>query len=253
MAEQITKAATLRQIVVEHPETRPVLERYDVDYCCGGARPLDEAAAEADVDVEELLRALDEAVTAQKEQPSSTVNWSEGKLTELADYIESTHHPFMKRQLPRISELFEKVIPAHEEPHGPMLRRMQQVFSALREEIEMHLQKEEQVLFPHIRRMEDYAEGSGPRPIIHCITVRNPVQQMELEHDHAGHALEEMREAADGYRLPEDACEAFHALYDALQELEADLHEHIHLENNILFPRAIALEQNTLTDAPQSI
>ncbi|MFO7957643.1 MAG: iron-sulfur cluster repair di-iron protein [Candidatus Brocadiia bacterium] len=253
MPEQITKAATLRQIVVEHPETRPVLERYELDYCCGGARPLGEAADEAGVKVDELLKALEEAVAAEKEEPSDHVNWSEGTLTELADYIESTHHPFMKRQLPRVSELFEKVISAHEEVHGPMLGRMQQVFGALREEIEMHLQKEEQVLFPYIRQMEDYAEGSGPRPIIHCITVRNPVQQMELEHDHAGHALEEMREASDDYRLPEDACEAFRALYDALQELEADLHEHIHLENNILFPRAVALEQNTLTDAPQSI
>jgi regulator of cell morphogenesis and NO signaling len=110
----------------------------------------------------------------------------------------------------------------------------------------MHLLKEEQVLFPCIRGIEAHAREGGPEPVTECVTVRNPIRQMKLEHTNAGQALDRMRGLASGYRPPEDACESFRALYEGLQALEADLHEHIHLENNILFPRAIELEARTV-------
>ncbi len=170
-------------------------------------------------------------------------DWSEASPTELADHIERRHHAFMRRHLVLLGELIPKVRAAHAEAHGEMLGEVERVFGELRAEIEMHLMKEEQVLFPYVRRLQAYREGRGPRPHIHCITVQNPVRQMRIEHDDAGQALERFRELTDDYSLPQDACPSFAALYEALRALEGDLHEHIHLENNILFPRAVALEE----------
>lgn len=235
---------TVGQIVAEHPDTREVFERFGIDYCCGGARQVRAAAEEEGVDCGELHDAVEEAIHSEGDAGSlHERKWTGESLTDLADHIEDRHHSFMREQLPRISRLLEKVTAAHGDRHGAMLKRLSDTFGALREEIEMHLQKEEQVLFPYVRAMEAYDDAGGPQPVIHCITVRNPVGQMELEHDHAGEALQQMRQITGDYDPPSDACEAFRALYDALGDLEADLHQHIHLENNILFPRAVRLEE----------
>jgi regulator of cell morphogenesis and NO signaling len=237
------EGTTVRELVVQHPETRAVLERLGMDYCCGGERPLAEAAAARGLSLDELSRELEQAGPGEG---SPGRDWAAASPTELADHIERRHHSFMREQLPRIAGLIGRARSAHAEAHGEMLGGLAAVFGELKDEIQMHLMKEEQVLFPFIRQMEAYGRGEGARPHIHCITVQNPVGQMRLEHEHAGQALARMRELTRDFKLPHDACPTFRALYEALQVLEADLREHIHLENNILFPRALELEEEAL-------
>jgi len=249
MTTAIQEQKTVRELVLAQPATRRVLERYGIDYCCGGGKPLAEAIAEAGADRQEVLAALQEAAeAAARPGAEQEPDWQNMSMTDMANYIERQHHTFMKRELPRVEELLARVRRAHAENHGPMLGELTRTFSALRSELEMHLRKEEQVLFPYLRQLQGYADGRGPRPVIHCITVVNPITQMRHEHEEAGAALEKMRELTDDYAVPHDGCESFRAVYEGLQEMEADLHEHIHLENNILFPRAIELEKAALSE-----
>jgi regulator of cell morphogenesis and NO signaling len=243
MHESLNEKTTIRNLVVKYPQTRPVLERLGIDYCCGGGHVLKEAAAEKGVALDTLFSALKDSLENSSDEPAR--DWSVATLTELADHIEERHHTFMREQLPRLQELMAKVFTAHRPRHGDMLSRLQDVYQSLRKEIEQHLMKEEQILFPGIRQIEAYAREGGEKPKLHCGSVQNPIRQMEREHDNAGAALVKMRELASNYALPEDACNTFAALYDGLKDLEDDLHEHIHLENNILFPGSIELESKS--------
>ena len=172
-------------------------------------------------------------------------DWSSTSLTDLANHIEQTHHVFMKEQLPRLADLLHKTIQAHSEQHGEMLKRLKHSYTSLKMDIEMHLDKEEQILFPLIRQMEAFKQNQGPAPDMHCGSIVNPIRQMEHEHDVAGQFLAQMRQITDDYTLPDDACPTFAALFEGLDALEKNLHEHIHLENNILFPKAENLEEQS--------
>ncbi|MGD9874346.1 MAG: iron-sulfur cluster repair di-iron protein [Kiritimatiellia bacterium] len=229
---------TVAELVIGHPELREKLEKMGIDYCCGGKRPLGEAVGAAGIEWPAFVSKLQ-----GEAKPSAQKDWSKAPVTELADHILDKHHAFMKEQLPRMDSLLAKVRSAHGENHGAMIDDLRRVFNSLRSEIEMHLMKEEQILFPAIKAVDAYVSGTGGLPVIHCGSVANPIRQMEHEHDSAGEALAEMRRITGNYTLPEDACQSFAALYDGLQAIEADLHEHIHLENNILFPRSIRQEE----------
>lgn len=240
MNRRISADMAVKDLVVKYPQTRPLLEELGIDYCCGGHTPLDKAAEQAGRDVNSILSSLEHAL--DKSEHADIRDWSNSSLTELADHIEQTHHVFMKKQLPRLAGLLEKSKQAHSERHGDVLKELEQAYIPLKTDIEMHLQKEEQILFPLIRQMEAYERGTGPAPQMHCGSVDNPITQMRHEHDVAGDFLAQMRNATDNYTPPDDACQTFEALYDGLKALEQDLHEHIHLENNILFPRVQTLE-----------
>jgi regulator of cell morphogenesis and NO signaling len=242
---EIDDAMTVRDAVVKYPETKKALERLGIDYCCGGNNNLLEAAAEKGLDAVALGKALTESTS--KAASNAVKDWSKASATELAHHILDTHHVFMKRELPRLEDLSEKVLKAHGESHGKMLESLRRTFLGLKEEIEMHLVKEEEILFPLITDLDSSAQLGGPPPVSHCGSVQNPIHQMKYEHDAAGAALAEMRRITEGYGLPEDACPSFVALYEGLQALERDLHEHIHLENNILFPMSIELERTLLS------
>ena len=239
----IGNTVTVRELVISHPEVRQVLESLGIDYCCGGGNKLTDAVAEAGLDLADVVKAVEQAA-ADADLPESAPerDWQQASLTDLVDHIESAHHVFMKQALPRLGDLFAKVLEAHGPKHGDMLTALQTTFQALRSEIEMHLMKEEQILFPYIRQMEASVGKTGRVPPMHCGTVQNPIRQMVAEHENAGEALAQMRSVTRDYALPEDACPTFRALFEGLREMEADLHEHIHLENNILFPRAEAME-----------
>ncbi len=233
----------VRDVVVRFPQARAALEALGVDYCCGGARPLAEAAKEAGVDLAQVLAAVNRAIAAPASAAESAApDWAAASLTALADHILATHHAYMKRELPHLEALFAKVLRAHGAKHGDVLRQVHGVFTALRAEIEAHLMKEEQVLFPCIAEMDAQVAATRTVPPMHCGTIRNPIRQMEAEHENAGEALAAMRRITGGYALPDDACPTFAALYEGLQRMEADLHQHVHLENNILYPRAIEME-----------
>lgn len=230
-----TAEKTVRELVLESPNATRVFEQMGIDYCCGGQKPLSEACATVRVSVDEVLQRLD---TAEREasRTSDARDWQALSMTELIRHIVSTHHEYVKQEVPRLENLLAKVAGIHGGNH-PELLQIQSTFRSLGEELGAHLMKEEQILFPYIVQTE-----SGESPASCFGTVRNPIRMMMFEHDNAGAALREIRTASGDFRLPEDACISYQTLYQALQAFEADLHQHIHLENNILFPRALELE-----------
>jgi regulator of cell morphogenesis and NO signaling len=238
----ITSSTTVKDIVVRHPQARHVLETLGIDYCCGGKATLAQAAKQAGLSTDQILADLEQVLTTNPPDAALARDWSSVSPTDLADHVEQTHHVFMKEQLPRLAGLLAKTIQAHHEHHGQMLEQLRRHYTSLKTDIEMHLAKEEQILFPLIRKMEACEQDRGPAPEMHCGSIANPIRQMEHEHNVAGDLLAQMRHVTKGYTLPSDACQTFAALYEGLDALEKDLHEHIHLENNILFPKAQALQ-----------
>jgi regulator of cell morphogenesis and NO signaling len=151
---------------------------------------------------------------------------------------------YVKQEIPRLQQLLHKVVSVHGKSH-PELGRIQQTFQEMSAELNSHMMKEEHILFPHIAALENAVNSGRPKPRSVFGTVSNPVHMMELEHDSAGAALKSISELSSNYTPPEGACFSYKTLYTALKEFESDLHQHIHLENNILFPRAIAMESAT--------
>jgi regulator of cell morphogenesis and NO signaling len=233
---------TVRDLAVENPAATRVLERFGIDYCCGGGKSLREACAAANIAAEELVDSLKAA--DQGKNSNGNKDWKVELLSDLIDHIVETHHAYTREELQRLEPLLAKVCSIQGQRH-PELIRIRQLFGGLSQELTMHMMKEEQVLFPYISRMEEAVLER--RPIMPPMfgTVRNPVQMMIQEHDDAGQALHEMRELSEGYTPPQDACVSFQTLYRALDEFERDLHQHIHLENNILFPRSVEMERGS--------
>ena len=241
-ADVIRADGTVADLVLAHPALRPLLERLGIDYCCGGRKPFAQAVRDAGHDLKSVMDACQRTVQASASTPAAT-DWTRATVTALADHILATHHVFTRSQLERIDGLLVRVQRAHAAAHGAMLGEVRDIFDALRAELESHLAKEEQILFPAIQAIDGYLAGRNARPDIHCGRVAYPIRQMEVEHDTAGAALARLRSLTGGYQAPADACATFQALYEALPALEDDLHEHIHLENNILFPRSIGQEE----------
>lgn len=225
------------------PRIRAALEKLGIDTCCGGKLPLADAVAHAGLSLDTVWDTLNAAMKENPAVQPDSRDWSIASLAELADHIESVHHTYLWTNLPILSERFEKVVRAHGAKHGELLQDLQKTFAGLRGELEPHLRKEEQVLFPYLRQMSQALAKDESMPQMHCGSVGNPIRQMEAEHENAGAALQHLRERSGNYTLPEDACPTFAALYKGLQEMEADLHEHIFLENNILFPLAEEAER----------
>ena len=244
MSVQFDGEMTVRELVGRYPQARKVFEEHGIDYCCGGGQSLANAAGERGLELSALVDGLEKAVRAApgKTEPSDK-DWYAAPLGELLNHIVEVHHGYMKKALPRLRSLIAAVLNAHGASHGEMLRQVNELFSALDAEITNHLMKEEQVLFPYLAALGVHVRDEATVPTARFGSVRNPIQQMEREHESAGATLAQLRKVTDNYRLPSDACPTFAALYEELQHMEADLHQHIHLENNILFPRAIELER----------
>lgn len=241
----IREHMTVGRIVVDQPAARDVFDRNGIDWCCGGDRPLNRAVAGDKL--EQVLAELNSLPSSgDTGSVPQRVDWTSRPLGELIGHIVARHHAYLRDTLPSISILLERVRQAHAERHGRRLAEMVATFAALRGELEAHLAKEEQVLFPAIRRLESPGEGTGPS--FPPAMLSHPVGQMKHEHDSAGQALVTLRRLSNDYLPPADACPSFRALYQELARLEDDLHEHIHLENNILFPRALELAARTASD-----
>lgn len=216
-----------------------VFSSYGIDFCCGGKISVAEACANAKAEESIVISALGNL----KNQSGSAVHdfdsWSIGFL---ADYIQNTHHQYVKKAIPQILPLAQKVADVHGDHHSEVIR-INELFQDLAEELLAHLQKEEMILFPYIKKLvADESAGKCIDP--GCFgSIGSPISVMEAEHENAGLILKEMYRISDGYLAPEDACNTFRVLYGKLKEFEDDLHRHIHLENNILFPKAIEKEQ----------
>ncbi len=247
----INTTDTVRELAVAIPEATRVFERLGIDYCCGGSRSLADACQAANVPLEEVVRSLNQTEQSAPAHNGSR-NWQAESLTALASYIVDTHHVFTHQELNRLTQLLTKVCSVHGENH-PELLRVQTLFASLNQELTPHLLKEEQVLFPYITRMEEAVNHARPVPPPFFGTVRHPVRMMMMEHDAAGEVLREIRQVTHNLTVPPDACISYQTLYQALAALEEDLHQHIHLENNILFPRAIEMESAAGAGLPSSL
>jgi len=235
----ITTDMTVRDVATELPQSTRVFEKLKIDYCCGGGRPLAEACASAGIDVDNVMEMLAE-VTHSKSQDEDFQT-----LTELITYILDTHHVFTKSEMDRLQSLADKVLHAHGGNH-PELIHLDELLTRLCADLKPHMFKEEQVLFPYIVATEEAANQKRAIPFAPFGTVNNPIRMMMKEHDTAGQILRELRALTSDYKVPADACISYKTLYQALENFERDLHQHIHLENNILFPKALDLE-NGLT------
>ena len=237
----VMAAKTVRELAVENPAATRIFEKFGIDYCCGGDQSLEQACGRANVSVDQVLDTLEMAEETVR-AAQQVREWKREPLSELVAHIKNTHHKYTREETVRLTALLTKVCSVHGENH-PELFEIQTTFSGLAQELATHLMKEEMVLFPYIERMEEAViqkETVLPAPFG---TVENPVAMMEHEHDSAGNALRAMRKTSNEYVAPADACVSYQTLYMALAAFEADLHQHIHLENNILFPRAIAMEK----------
>jgi regulator of cell morphogenesis and NO signaling len=220
-----------------------VFEKFGIDYCCGGKRPLAEVCREKGYDTKALERELAAAVQGA---PNVERDWNTAPLRELVQHITGTHHEYLRRELPALQVRLDKVYRVYNQRYGPTLLGLPEVFAALRAELEMHMRKEEMILFPAVTAYEAAIQSGQALPATPFGTVANPIHMMEAEHESAGQALAEIRRITAGFQLPEYACVTYRALMSGLDELERDLHLHIHLENNILFPRAQELETASL-------
>lgn len=233
----MTTNKTVRELALEIPAATRVFEKMGIDYCCGGQRSLSEACADAGVDFRDLQIELTLAAHAQSSEP----NFQTTTLENLINHIVIKHHSFTRREIARLNALLDKVCMAHGDNH-PELLEIYVSFRELGADLETHMTKEERVLFPYVIRMEAAARQQVPlfRPPFG--TVANPVRMMMLEHDRAGELLKKIRKLSSDYATPADVCLSYKTLYAALEDLEKDLHQHIHLENNILFPKAVEME-----------
>lgn len=231
---------TVRELALENPSSTRVFEQLGIDYCCGGNRSLREACEKANLQLDQVLDSLekaDQAVPLAQDGRDGHVR----PLASLIEYIQSTHHKYTREEIARLGPLFEKVCSVLGKNH-PELFEVREIFEGLTQELNAHMMKEEMILFPYIVRAEAVIRGNEPILRAPFGSVQNPVSMMEREHDAAGNALRAMNEVTNGYSVPADACVSYQTLYKALAVFEGDLHQHIHLENNILFPRAVAIE-----------
>ncbi|MBZ5604730.1 MAG: iron-sulfur cluster repair di-iron protein [Acidobacteriia bacterium] len=227
---------TVREIAIQNPATVRVFETLGIDYCCGGKRPLSEACERAAVPLDKALQML-AALESESMSPEEK-SWSTQPLRALIAHIVTRHHAFIRSEAPRLTALVAKVVSRHGPAH-PELLTIQETFGALVEELLAHLMKEEQILFPFIENME--AASAVPS---NCFgSVEFPIARMLADHDDAGALTAQIRSLSSNFQPPEGACPSYSGLYQGLADFERDLHQHIHLENNILFPRAVELEK----------
>ncbi|GAA4383801.1 iron-sulfur cluster repair di-iron protein [Hymenobacter koreensis] len=229
--------APLRELLRADIRLTDVFYRHKLDFCCGGHQTLAQAAERAHAPLERVLEDLENQLRFGSGKPLGAEKWP---LHFLVEYIELIHHAYTRDALTTLAPAVAKVLQKHGRLH-PELDTVAELFVALNEELQAHLQKEERILFPYIVRLEQAAAGQpfAPAPFG---TVQNPIRMMEAEHDDAGRLLEQLAEVTGQFTPPADACNTYCFVYRRLQELDTDLRLHIHLENNILFPRALALE-----------
>jgi len=238
----ITAHTTVAEIASTMPSSVRVFQRHGIDFCCGGRTPLSSACEEQGVRFAEVVEAIE--ASAHAPAPDSH-DWAAEALAALIDHIIATYHEPLRDELPRLESMAAKVSRVHG-AKAPHVTRVAAIVTELSADLQLHMRKEELVLFPAIRRLE--AKSARPD-----LRLEGATTTMEHEHDHAGAFLSELRVITDDYVAPEWACDTFRALYHGLSELEAAMHVHVHLENNILFPRALALDAALRSAAPRSV
>ena len=227
---------TLAQIVNNNHKAATVFEKYHLDFCCKGKRSLERACTEQQLSTSRVTKELEHVLA--KDNNGDTIDFDKMNLAQLSDYIVQIHHTYVKNEMPQIYAYLQKVSSKHGERH-PELYKIFETFTAVKEEMEGHMKKEELILFPRIKELQKLADNENVNPQLNITYLQSPITVMEQEHDHAGNLLNEIRIFSDNYTAPQDACTTYRLSFAALKAFELDLHRHVHLENNILFPKAI--------------
>ena len=227
---------TLTRIALEHHEYIPVLEKYSLDFCCRGKRTLAEACAEKKINTDDLMVDLKKIESGK----NSETDFTSMDADHLITHILLHHHFYVKNAFPVILNHLEKVVTKHGERYPNMIRILA-LFTAVQDELIPHMHKEEAILFPRIKEIAAAAKANGPA--FDSTYISGPVSVMEIEHDKAGQLMFEIRNISNHYTAPDDACTTHRVCLDELKAFEVDLHQHVHLENNILFPMAMAMMQ----------
>jgi len=230
MENNFNVSEKIGEIVSRFPKASEVFKEYEIDFCCGGNRPLSDAIKENNLNENEILQKLDEAYAKSVTLKEKNIDWRTAPLKDLMDYIVDTHHAYLQKELPIIGELTAKILRVHGGNHKE-LTRVHRLFNTLRMDLEEHLIKEEEVLFPLIK---EYEKDPSATPLSKILEVK---EEIENEHTGAGDILKELRKITNHYKVPEDGCPTYGLTLQKLEELESDLFQHIHLENNVLFKR----------------
>lgn len=244
----ITPETTVAEIATVSPATIRVFQQHHIDYCCGGKVPLTQACATSGLDVDVVLGDLRAAAAPTAPEPS----WADASLTSLVEHIQTRYHVFLRLELPRLDAMLDKVVSRHGDRLPEVLWPLQQTFKRLQQELLEHMSKEDRILFPFIVALE---AGQALPATDAAAWIQSPISVMETEHESAGAALAFVRHTTNGYAPPDWACPTFRGLYYGLAQLETDMHLHVHLENNVLFPRAARLAQSRrpLAEAPSTL
>lgn len=230
---------TVGEIVAKDYRKAQVFKKLGIDFCCGGKKALTEVCKKKGLDMQKVKAEL---AAVEEQDETRHTNFSAWDPDFLCDYIVNTHHRYVRENIPFLSELSQKVARVHGDSH-PELLKIATVFATVVTDLNNHFQKEENILFPYIKELVFAKKSGTPLHQPHFGSVANPIQVMEMEHENAGEDLSEIRELSDNYSIPEGACSSYRILYKKLEEFETDLHQHVHLENNILFPKAVELEK----------
>ncbi|ABR50475.1 protein of unknown function DUF542, ScdA domain protein [Alkaliphilus metalliredigens QYMF] len=225
------------EIVAKCPKASEVFQKYQIDFCCGGDRSLRVVLQEQNLNEERVLSALTEAHNKVMSLQDKGIDWQMAPFSDLIDHVISTHHTYLVRELPKLSDLTTKIYRVHGVDHGKVLSKVHKLFHSLKMELDQHLIKEEEILFPLIKAYE--AQPSNEL----LVKAINVIDELESEHEGAGDILKELRHITDQYQVPSGGCHSYELTFKGLEMLESDLFQHIHLENNILFPRLEALKK----------
>ncbi len=239
MSSNEVTSITLKEIVTGNFHAAAVFEKYSLDFCCRGGKTIGEACADKGIDAAPVIGELMQVAAAESQTDHRFAEWAPEFLI---DFIMNNHHAYVRKMIPVLLVHTKKIASVHGMNH-PELLQIEIHFDAVAKELAQHMQKEEMVLFPYIRKLlaakrEGTSVGTSPFG-----SVSNPIRMMEAEHQNAGDELYHVRSLSSGYTVPDDGCTTYRVAYQELQDFERDLHQHVHLENNILFPLAIALEE----------
>jgi len=234
----ITKEKTVGETVTENIKTAHIFKKYGIDFCCGGGISIDKACEKKNVDFSKLEEELLSVDKAQK-----AYDYDKWELGFLIDHIINIHHTYVVESIPLILQYSNRVAEVHGHHYSEVIE-INRLFGEVANELTSHMQKEEIILFPYVKKLLNLKVTAQEIVPPHFGTVNNPIKMMEEEHENAGDVFKEIAILSNNYTPPSEACNTFRALYSKLEEFEQDLHQHIHLENNILFPKAIQLEQS---------
>ena len=234
----LTQEKTIGDFVAENFRTAEVFKKYNIDFCCKGGRTVEEACDNKKVSPQQIYQELEEIVNRKSED----IDFNSWPLDLLADYVEKTHHRYVEEKSAMLIPYLNKLCKVHGERH-PELFEINELFIGSAQDLAAHMKKEELILFPFIKQMVEAKKNGEALPAPHFGTVENPVAMMKHEHEAEGERFVKIAELTNNYEFPDDACGTYQVTYRMLEDFQNDLHKHIHLENNILFPKAIAMEK----------